>query len=189
MPERNANQRDFYRVDCHVMISHCAVGDHVPAGRQPDSYFPDGEHFSLLRELRRMDHDASHLLHALGETDRNLGAYLAHLNRKFDALARHLAALTPEMSRGSEQVVSLSEGGVSFHAAQPPAPGSVLAIRMTLLPAWVGIAVYGIVVAAGAGERNVAVNFERLQDADRQIIARHVMQVQMAEQRRARERG
>lgn len=42
-------------------------------------------------------------------------------------------------------------------------------------------------VAAGAGERNVAVNFEQLQDADRQIIARHVMQVQMAEQRRARE--
>ncbi len=145
MPERSANQRDFYRVDCHVMISHCAVGDHVPAGRSPDSYFPDSEHFGLLRELRRMDHDASHLLHALGEKDRNLGAYLAHLNRKFDALARHLAALTPEMSRGSEQVVSLSEGGASFHAAQPPAPGSVLAIRMMLLPAWVGIAVYGIV--------------------------------------------
>ena len=189
MAERSANQRDFFRVDCRAMISHCAVGDRVPAGRPPDSYFPDGEHFSLLRELRRMDHDASHLLHALGEKDRNLGAYLAHLNRKFDALARHLAALTPEMSRGSEQVVSLSEGGVSFHAAQPPAPGSVLAIRMTLLPAWVGIAVYGAVVAAGAGERNVAVNFEQLQDADRQIIARHVMQVQLAEQRRAREGG
>ena len=189
MHERSANQRDFYRVDCHVMISHCAVGDHVPGARQPDSYFPDGEHFNLMRELRRMDHDASHLLHALGEKDRNLGAYLAHLNRKIDALTRHVAALTPEMSRGSEQVVSLSEGGVSFHAPQPPAPGSVLAIRMTLLPAWVGIAVYGMVVAAGAGELNVAVNFEQLQDADRQIIARHVMQVQMAEQRRSRERG
>ena len=69
MPERSANQRDFYRVDCHVMISHCAVGDHVPAGRSPDSYFPDSEHFGLLRELRRMDHDASHLLHALGVDD------------------------------------------------------------------------------------------------------------------------
>lgn len=65
--------------------------------------------------------------------------------------------------------------------------GSVLAIRMTLLPAYVGIAVYASVVKLMAernGNTHVSVNYERLQDADRQIIARHVMQVQMAEQRK-----
>ena len=192
MGSRISNQRDFYRVDCRVIISHCVAGDRVPAGRAPDSYFPDSEHFSLLRELRRMDHEAGHLLHTLGEHDRNLGAYFAHLNRKFDLLARHLAALTPELSRGSEQTISLSEGGLSFHAPQPPVPGSVLALRMTLMPAYVGIAVYASVVASGMQARegrNVSVNFEHLQDADRQLIARHVMQVQMAEQRRSRDRG
>jgi PilZ domain len=190
MRSPRTNQRDFYRIDCRVVISHCVVGDRVPAGRQPETFFPDSEHFNLLRELRRMDQDAAPLLHALGEDDRNLGAYLTHLNRKLDVLARHLAAMTPEMSRGSEQTVSLSEGGLSFHAPQPPAPGSVLALRLTLLPAYVGISVYGTVVAADAAARegrNVSVHFERLQDADRQIIARHVMQVQMAEQRRNRE--
>jgi len=192
MGSRSTNQRDFYRVDCRVVVSHCVVGDRVPAGRAPESFFPDSEHFNLLRELRRMDHDAAHLLHTLGEQDRNLGAYLAHVNRKFDLLARHLASLTPELSRGSEQTISLSEGGLSFHVPQPPAPGSVLALRMTLLPAYVGIAVYGAVVGhdlAARDGRNVSVNFEHLQDADRQIIARHVMQVQMAEQRRNRDRA
>ena len=189
MSSPTANQRDFYRVDCPVIISHCLVGDHAPAAKPAENFFPDNEHFNLLREMRRLDQDNSHLLHTLGEQDRGLGAYLGHINRKLDLLARHIASLTPELGRGSEQTISLSEGGLSFSCATPPALGSVLAIRMTLLPAWVGIAVYGMVVAAGAGERNVAVNFEQLQDADRQIIARHVMQVQMAEQRRAREGG
>jgi hypothetical protein len=187
MSRHDSNQRDFYRVDCPVIISHCLVGDRAPAGKPAESFFPDNEHFNLLRELRRLDQDNSHLLHALGEQDRNLGTYLAHLNRKLDLLARHLATLTPELGRGSEQTISLSEGGLSFSCATPPAIASVLAIRMTLLPAYVGIAVYAHVVKL-VPERNgstqVLVNFERLQDADRQIIARHVMQVQMAEQRK-----
>ncbi|MBP8925572.1 MAG: PilZ domain-containing protein [Pseudomonadales bacterium] len=187
MSSHTANQRDFYRVDCPVVISYCLVGDHAPVGKPAESFFPDNEHFNLLRELRRLDQDNSHLLHTLGEQDRGLGAYLGHINRKLDLLARHIASLTPELGRGSEQTISLSEGGLSFSCATPPAMGSVLAIRMTLLPAYVGIAVYASVVKLMAernGNTHVSVNYERLQDADRQIIARHVMQVQMAEQRK-----
>jgi hypothetical protein len=187
MPSRNQNQRDFYRVDCPAIISHCVIGSHVVAGRPASDYFPDSEHFSLIRELRHLDHDASHLLHAINESDRNVGAYLAHINRKLDLLSRHLAALTPDMSRGSEQTISLSEGGLSFHVPEAPALDSVLALRITLLPSYIGLALFGRVVSPHAKDsegRNVSVNFEHLQDADRQLLARHVMQVQMAEQRR-----
>src|SRR5262245_46485589 len=99
MQSRDSNQRDFYRVDCPVVLSHCVIGDHIPGGALPESFFADNEHFNLLRELRRMDTDNSGLLHALGEQNRNLGQYLSVLNRKIDTLARHLATLTPELSR------------------------------------------------------------------------------------------
>jgi len=186
MQPRDGNQRVYYRVECPVVISHCVVGDRVPAGKPAGAFFPDEEHFHLLRELSKMDHDSSQLLHLLGEQDRNLGAYLNHVNRKIDTLARHIATLTPGMSQGSEQSISLSEGGLSFRCPQPPPRDSVLAVRLTLLPSYVGIAVYGRVVSTAPDPTDkpvVAINFEQLPDADRHIIARHVMKVQMTQKR------
>jgi hypothetical protein len=188
MSARELNQRDYYRVECRVVLSHRVVGNHIPGDQSPESFFPDNEHFNLLRELRRIDQENNSLLHALSEQNRNLGGYFAVVNRKIDTVARHLAALTPEMSRGVEQSVSLSEAGISFICTPAPKPGDVLAIRLTLLPAWVGLAAYGVVTKVGPDEGDGArtlVGFERLQDADRQIIARHVMQVQMAERKKS----
>jgi len=187
MHSSTSNQRDFYRIDCPVVISQRTVGTRVPRGLSADGHFPDSEVFDLLRELRRLDHESGHMLHAIGEKDRNVEAYLGHLNRKLDLLARHLVSLTPTVADGSEQTVSLSEGGILFHADPPPPPGTVLAIRLTLLPNRVGLTVYGSVVAVGTEERNVSVRFENLQDADRQILARHVMQVQMSQKRLGRD--
>jgi hypothetical protein len=187
MRGKGSNQRDFYRVECRAVLDYVALGDHLPAARSAESFFGDGEHFALLRELRKLDHDNAQLLHAIGESDRNVGSYLHLLNRKIDLLARHIAALSPGLKSGSEQTISLSEGGLSFAAADPPAAGSVLALRMTLLPAYAVLALFASVVKLqplADGQVQVSLNFERLQDAERQAIARHVMQVQMAEQRR-----
>lgn len=181
------DHRNFFRIDCPVRISQRVVGERVPRGESADSHFPDDSHFGLLRELHQFDHDSAHLLLAIGEKDRNVEAYLGHLNRKIELLARHVASLTPEVLDGDEQTVSLSEGGISYHSSRPPAPGTVLALRLTLLPSLIGITVFGTVVAAGTQGHNVSVRFENLQDADRQILARHVMQIQMSRQRGRRD--
>lgn len=187
MSASESNQRDYFRISCRAVISHCTVGAQVPGGKRPEAFFPDNEHFAMLRELRRMDQESQHLLAAIGEQDRTLGSYLHHLNRKLDTAVRFMATLVPSNSQGSEQTISLSEAGLAFHADPAPAVGSVLALRLTLLPAFAGLAVYGRVVKAGDESTDgtlVSVNFEHLQDAERQVLARHVMQVQMAEQRR-----
>jgi hypothetical protein len=174
-------------VDCRAVLDYLVIGERVPGSRSAEAFFGDGEHFALLRDLRKLDHDNAQLLHAIGETDRNVGGYLHLLNRKIDLLARHLAALSPELKSGSEQTISLSEGGLAFATAEPPADGAVMALRMTLLPAYAVLALYASVIKLqplADGLTQVSVNFERLQDAERQLIARHVMQVQMAEQRR-----
>ena len=49
------------------------------------------------------------------------------------------------------------------------------------------MAAFGQVVkseSTAAGYSEISVAFENLQDAERQLVARHVMQIQMAEQRR-----
>lgn len=55
-----------------------------------------------------------------------------------------------------------------------------------LLPSWTAVTSHARVVKTEPGEAGVLVtaSFDNLQESDRQLIARHVMQVQMAEQRR-----
>lgn len=187
MPVTDSNHRDYFRVNCRVVVSHCAIGAQIPGGKRAEAFFPDNEHFAMVRELRRLDQENAHLLQAISEQDRTVGAYLSHINRKLDTVVRHMATLAPGNSEGSEQLVSLSEAGMSFRIAPAPPLESVLALRLTLLPSFAGIATYARVVKLGAEDADgtlVSVNFERTDDADRQVLARHVMQVQMAEQRK-----
>jgi hypothetical protein len=187
MRGHRSNERDYYRVDCRAVVALAVVGDRIPGGRNAESFFGEAEQFNMLRELRRIDQESSSVLHQIGEQDRLLGSYLHVLNRKIDALARHLTMLSPELRDGAEQTVSISEGGIGFVAGAPPAAGSLVAVRVMLLPEGTAFAVFGRILTvqpqAGGGSM-LSVNFENLQEAERQLIARHVMQVQMAEQRR-----
>jgi hypothetical protein len=180
------NHRDFYRIECRAIVSCRVLGATVPRGASPGSHFDEDPALALSRELLRLDQDNSALLHAISEKDRAAGAYLAVVNRKIELLARHLLAQSPEATTGEEQTISLSEGGVAWHTTQPLPEGAIVALRLMLLPAWTAVTTYAEVIKAehGGAEPLVNASFENLEEADRQLIARHVMQVQMAEQRR-----
>ena len=181
----NDNERDYFRVDCRAIVATKDVGGRIPAGRNAESYFGEDQ-FDLLRELRRLDLESAGLLQQLNDQDRTLGGFLHVINRKVDALARHLTMLSPELRDGAEQTISISEGGIAFVLAVAPEEGTLLALRVMMLPSGTAFAAFGRVVKRVARESGalVNVNFENLQEAERQLIARHVMQVQMAEQRR-----
>lgn len=180
------NHRDFYRIQCRAVVSCKLLGAAAPRGAPPDSHFTENPALALSRELLRLDQESSALLHAIAEKDRAAGAYLAVLNRKTDLLARYLLAQSPDATTGEEQTISLSEGGVAWHTTQPLPEGAIVALRLMLLPAWTAVTTYAEVIKAehGGPEPLVNASFENLEEADRQLIARHVMQVQMAEQRR-----
>ena len=185
MKPSSAADRDYFRVQSSVIIRYCLIGDRVPAGRLPESYFGEDQEFNLIRELRRIDAESSSLLHSITENDRSLGNYLVQQNKKLELIARQVVSLSPQANEGSEQTVSLSEGGVSFVTDGPIAAGTLVALRITLLPSYSVIAVYGLVTGtepSSSGETH-GVQFVDLEDADRQILARHVMQVQMAARR------
>ena len=184
----SGNQRDFYRVECRALIGVRVLGDRLPRDASPASFFGENVQVSLSRELMRIDQEYGQILHGIADRDRNLGNYLHAINRKIDALARHVLALAPEAQDDVEQTVSISEGGIAFRADEALAAGTVLALNMTLLPSRLAVAVFARVVGTQASADGhslvVTTHFEHLQDAERQLIARHVMQVQMAEQRR-----
>ncbi len=186
MPTGIDNHRDFYRIDCRAVVSCKLLADTVARGASPDSHFNENPALALSRELLRLDQENAQLLHSIGEKDRALGGYLGVVNRKIDLLARHLIAESPDAATGEEQTISLSEGGVAWHTSQALPGGAFVALRLMLLPAYTPVTAYAEVISTeyGTAEPLVTASFENLREADRQLIARHVIQVQMAEQRR-----
>jgi len=186
MAAQSNESRDYFRVLCPVLLE-CRSCDITQVPRvAADSFFPSSEHLNLLRELTRIEHDNAHLLPAIADVDRNLSAYLGVINRKIDTVAKHLVEQYQAQAAAVEQEVSLSEGGLSFQSGESISQGNIVALHLTLLPSYIGFAAYAEVVSCEPHQDGfrISASFRSLSEADRQILARHVMQVQLQAKRK-----
>ncbi len=87
---------------------------------------------------------------------------------------------------GATRDVVLSEGGLAFVDAEPYALGTRLDLRMALPPQGLGLQVLAEVTGCQAvkGGYEIGTSFIDLEDAQRQLLARHVLR-QQARVRRA----
>ncbi len=185
-PNSGAERREFFRVEDRVILRYCQVPPAMAGQKTAESYFENSEVFSLMRELRALDHENNNVLRTLAEHNRELGTYLKALNRKIDLVANAMAALDDQRQGNVPLSVSLSEGGIAFIADTALPVGELLALELVLLPQHTALALFGEVV----DNRNevpprIAVSFVRLRDADRQVLAKHSLQVQISAKRQS----
>ena len=185
--------RDFYRIQDQALIQFEKVTPE--AILDPDQIFPiaTSARFHLLNELHSIDNDHSQTLRAIGEKDRAIAGYLKAINSKLDAIARAVAEITDPVSVDEDdapppvaQPITLSEGGVSFNHRQFVKVDSYLALKLILLPSYLGLELYGRVVNCNEsirGDYLINVVFEHLGENERQLLARHVLQRQAQERR------
>src|SRR5690606_7301333 len=145
--------------------------------------------FGLLGELHLLDHDAQHLLSQIGERDRNLAAYLKILNKRLDLIGR---ALTAQMAddMGPAVEVRLSEAGLTFSATSALPVGSWINLRL-LLPTPIGLSGPAQIVDCTRADASdgylIQVSFDRFSDAQRQLLARHILHRQAQDIRAAKD--
>ncbi len=166
-PER----RDFYRIEDRIGLEIRKLAPGTPL----DGNAFDGDHLeSLKAEFRRLDQDVKSQLASLAEKDRLLTGLIKSLNGKLDTLARIMAF---------EQ-----EGGLSFFSSTPAwHPGDRLAVRMTLPPELFQPQAHARVIEVhpdSSGGARVHTEFSRIDDGDRQQIARHVMRWQIRQRQK-----
>ena len=157
-------------------VSADAVG-FTPAER----HFSNSEIFELLRDLRQIDQEHNNVLRGLAEQNRELGVYLKNINRKIELIANALAVVDQTQQKQTPQTVSISETGLAFTTELDLAQGSFVALELILLPQHTGLALYGEVLAKRDDKTGLTVvSFARLRDSDRQVLARYILQVQIA---------
>ena len=190
MSTRDADdRREYYRIEDTIALEFHPLKQ----GETADASGADSSSqlFSLLSELHLMDFESQHLLRHIHERDRTLAGYLKVINKRIDLLGQALAqSLLRDI--GPARQVTLSEGGISFSSAQPLEAGTHLAIKMVLMPQALGMLLRAVVVhnqLREDGQFEIGTEFEALTDAQRQLLARHILQKQAQQRRQARERS
>ena len=145
----------------------------------------------LLSELHVSEFEAQHLRRQLDARDRVLNGFLKAMSKRIDLLGQ-VVANTALGELGTPQPVRLSEGGIQFNSAHAYTPDSRLSIKMVLMPQAAGMMLEARVVsciAKAEGSFEIDTEFVDLPDAQRQLLARHVLQRQAQQRRQAREQN
>ncbi|WP_152224557.1 PilZ domain-containing protein [Pseudomonas sp. SCB32] len=183
------DRREYYRIEDTLALEFRPLReDEIQSGEvlQDDSAL-----FNLLSDLHLTDFESQHLLRHINERDRPLASYLKVINKRIDLIAQ---ALTQSLLReiGPARQVTLSEGGIDFRDDQPLALGQGLALKIVLLPQGLGLLLRAKVTHCQQhpeGSYEIGTEFETLSDAQRQLLARHILQRQALERRLAKARG
>jgi hypothetical protein len=183
------DRREYYRIDDSIALEIQPLAtESLPTEdiRQDDSTL-----FNLLADLHAMDFESQHLLRQIGEKDRATASYLKTINKRVDLLGRVVAQhLLRDV--GPPRRVILSEGGIRFSDENHYPAGMRLTMRIVLLPQALGLQLNARVLHCQPRETggfDIGTEFEETTDAQRQLLARHILQRQAQARRLAREQA
>ncbi|WP_085700498.1 PilZ domain-containing protein [Pseudomonas sp. B26(2017)] len=182
------DRREYYRIEDMIALEIRPLSAPEAAGQE---VLQDASPlFNLLSELHLSEFESQHLLRQISERDRAISAFLKSQNKRIDLLSQ-VVALTVLGHIGEPQPVIISEGGVDFQHPTPIATGAHLSVKLVLMPQALGLLLRARVTHCdrkGDGY-DVGTEFEHLTDAQRQLLARYILQKQAQERRLAREQN
>lgn len=185
MPER----RLYFRIDDYLDLEYLAVDEDTLRHTPAENLFPGAAALKTYAELKKIDSESSQLFYQIKDRDRQIADYLYLLNRKIDLLAQQLIS-EPRLHgthATDQRRVNISEGGLAFSNREPLELGQPLALNLTFLPTYVGLALYARVARCEplrTGGYEIAAEFEALTDPQQHLLSQQIMRAQMAEKRR-----
>ncbi|CDF92819.1 MULTISPECIES: PilZ domain-containing protein [unclassified Pseudomonas] len=182
------DRREYYRIEDMIALEIRPLS--IPEAAGQEVLQDPSPLFNLLSELHLSEFESQHLLRQISERERSIAAYLKVMNKRIDLLSQ-IVALTVLGEIGEPQPVIISEGGIDFQYPTPIAIGAHLSIKLVLMPQALGLLLRARVTHCdrkGDGY-DVGTEFERPTDAQRQLLARYILQKQAQERRLAREQN
>ena len=180
------DRREYYRIEDTIALEIRPLSATEATGQE---VLQDASPlFNLLSELHLSEFESQHLLRQISERDRTIATFLKSQNKRIDLLSQ-VIAITVLGQIGEPQPVIISEGGIDFQHPTPIATGAHLSVKLVLMPQALGLLLRARVTHCdrkGDGY-DIGTEFQYLSDAQRQLLARYILQRQAQERRLARE--
>lgn len=194
--EDTQERRQYFRIEDSVRLSYKRVSQAELEARLNDRSQEVSSRFTALGSLQNITQEMAGVLRKVEAQAPEVARYLRALDRKVDLLGRALLNQHEELLEQPAKAVNLSASGISFDAAEPLEVGSLLEIKLLLLPDYVGMLIFGEVIACEERPEHdrqqgccTRVNFVHLREEDRDVLIRHVLQRQSEYLRKRRDQA
>ena len=190
LPEGEPSQerRRYFRIKGDMVLLHKEVAPEEISVPTEARELPPNP-FTVSSTLDLLTQESRTLLRRIERDSPEVADFLKVLERKIDVLSRAFLAYETDLAKQPVQWVSLSASGLAFDTDHSYRSGSLLELKMVLLPDLIGLLAYGKVVycypnrADVSQPYHVAVDFVDLAERDRELIIRHVMKQQLQQLR------
>ncbi|MGH1470098.1 MAG: PilZ domain-containing protein [Cellvibrionaceae bacterium] len=186
--EKNVkDKRSFFRVDKELILDYKSVDAYTAENETAAEQFDDPMPMHLFSKFNQLDRQASQLLQLISKDNKAIADYLKIVNKKIGLLSQEVIAMRSP-TKSATTKVNLSEAGIGFIADKPIYKGSHIALRMVFLPDYSGVSFFGEVIRSEPmkGElHHIAIKFQNIDESDRQLLSKQIMQAQLVAKRRA----
>lgn len=176
-PKTGKERRHEGRVNSTLSVVYQRISPREIEADPYDTRFALPQHFTLSDELTQIDTVQRSQIDSLLRENPRLGGLIQALNLKIDLIAQAIGDSLGRMLSPVPQRVSLSQGGLSFHASEALIPGSYLHLAISNQEHNYHIAAIGRVVFCEDEDLEgyrTGVAFLNIRHHDRQTLARDV---------------
>lgn len=170
-------RRRFFRIDDTVGLKTERI-DPKQVEEKIEHFRRNQHPYSTLNDynFQLQQHQAD--LRKITERMPELGRYLKMLQQQIDRLTEQLLPDDQQFVE-REQPVNISAQGIAFYSSESADPGDIIELHLKLHPSQHRIMVLARVVQCEAdrdqpGQYRIALDFEHIREADRELLVRHV---------------
>ena len=183
MSDKEQERRGFFRRDDRMALN-CRIATEDEVKNKEGLRVNESDGLSLATELEKMK-SASRIHFRHVEKEIPEGArYFTHIEKKIDLIARHVMMGADGLFTKKTQSVSISASGLAFTTNEALPIDSLIELKFILNPSLTCIHSYSKIVNCESIDNDlfkIAVEFSWLNEDDREILIRHVVQKQMNE--------
>jgi hypothetical protein len=181
-------RRSYFRVDDEVLLDYRPLLNGEDINAPPDSGCDGADAFALRNHLATLSRRVRAPLGSLRCRQPELADVLAALDEKIEAIAVSVLAQQLDATDTKARRVSLSAGGVAFHAAEALSECSALELRMVLLPSFTTVSARVMVERCtrhtdfrDGFPYRIAVAYRGMREEQRALLIKHALARQVAD--------
>lgn len=180
---QDIERRSFFRIDDIALLHyrHVAKEEVGQSMNGDDQILVDK--LSLKARFDSISRELQPLFRVIEAGSPEIAQYLSSLDKKLNLLSEYYVEMAMGAMDMSPQKINLGAGGLSFVSSSPMLAGSILELRMVLLPENYGVFTYAKVINCvrcsdikpdDTGYK-ISVEYQHMRDEVRDTITRHVL--------------
>ena len=186
-PKTGKERREYFRVTDEAVISYRTVDEHEfnrRKNKQPNDVL---DSFDLAAKFAEMDREVRRIRQKLLSKNRDIVEYFDLIDTKLNLVAKSALLGTMDNQMQQAREVDLSAGGISYAGPDAVTPGGFVELRIVLLPDYAGLTVGCRVIRCADSQNDdyncrysIALEFSDIEEADRDLLIKHLLDRQRA---------